>query len=260
MEQRIPNDEPLDRAMHPVLSGEKRVVLICSAMRSGSTMLKALLAVPSDVSDLPETNFQRYKGLKGLRRLAELSEEPVIVLKRPAWYHEVTFYPKLPHAVGIRGIALVRDVYDTVVSLKKMMFGRWAPYLGGACNRWLAEWYWAPITENLIELAEKQSDRVTQVRYEDILETPIRETARLFEFIGSQQAKGVDSYNPPEGYSWEWGSDDGGERIRSLKVHKPKERKRSNRRLWRVINTSERVIRVRERIGYPLRHDQPSPP
>ena len=243
---------------HPVLCGEKEVVLICSTMRSGSTLLKALLAVPPDVSDLPETNFQRYKGLKGLRRLAELGEEPVVVLKRPAWYHEVRFYPKLPHADHVKGVALLRDVYDTVVSLKKMMFGRWAPYLGGACNRWLADWYWAPITENLMTLAAEQPDRVRQVRYEDILENPFAETAQLFEFIGSEWQEGVDSYNPPEGYSWEWGSDDGGERIRSRKVHKPRKRQRNNQRLWRVITTSDRIIRLREQLGYPVQADHAS--
>lgn len=236
---------------HPVLRGEKEVVLICSAMRSGSTLLKALLAVPPDVSDLPETNFQRYKGLRGLRRLAELSTEPIVVLKRPAWYHEVRFYPKLPAVEHVRGIALVRDVYDTVASLKKMMFGRWAQYLGGVCNRWLADCYWAPVTENLLGLVNQQPEQVRQVRYEDLLENPFAETAELFRFIGSQWTGGVDSYNPPDDYSWEWGSDDGGERIRSLKVHKPKQRPRPNRRLWSVIANSKRITRLRSELGYP---------
>ena len=72
-------------------------------MRSGSTLLKALLAEAEDVSNLPEQNFQKFVGdAQAAETIARLDEHPIIVLKRPGWYNEVGNYPRCPKWMGSR--------------------------------------------------------------------------------------------------------------------------------------------------------------
>jgi len=226
---------------------DKTAVLILSTMRSGSTLLKALLATAPDVSDLPEINFQKYRKPEKLNRL---SAEPIMVLKRPAWFNETHSYPKLPPFPGLKKIVLVRDVYETVESLRKMVFRKAAGKLDGAGNRFLAGFYWRRVTENLLALTEAGDPDTLLVKYEELTADPIRQTARLFRFIGSEQAEGTDRYSPPS-YEWKWGRDDGGKVIQTLRVRAPKPTTYINEVLLRVIRNSAGLAALRAQLGYP---------
>lgn len=223
-------------------------VCIASTMRSGSTLLKALLAVPDDVSDLPEFNFQGLRGEAGLRRVREQSDKPIVVMKRPAWFHEVDAYPRLPDLPGCRAILLVRDVYDTVLSLRKMVFRKTEPWTGELGSGWLAHRYWAGVMRNLLALRGR--DDCLFLRYEDLVANPVKETAALFRFIGSAQCEGVSSYNPP-GHAWRWGRDDGGAVIQSLTVRPPKPQAYARRSLLRILCANPKTLALREELGYP---------
>ncbi len=230
------------------VEASKRVVLILSTMRSGSTLLKALMASADDVSDLPETNFQSF-GPDDRARVGALSDRPIVLMKRPAWFHEIRRYPILPKLPNVRSLVLVRDVYETVRSLRIMMFRKAAPAFEGLCNRFLAETYWAGVTERLVDLAEHGGASFRLVRYEDLTRNPVAETAALFRFIGSEQKEGIASYKPSE-HPWRWGRDDGGEVIRSLEVRPPRPTDYANSHLLNVISRSPRIASLRSRLGY----------
>lgn len=218
-------------------------------MRSGSTLLKALLATAPDVSDRPEVNFQRYRSKRRQNQLAELAPEPIVLLKRPAWFNELHTYPRLPPGLACRKIVLVRDVYETTESVRKMVFRGGTARLKGVGNRFFADVYWRRITEKLLALFEADSTDTLLVRYEDLTARPIEETARMFRFIGSQQTQGTDCYNPP-GYAWKWGRDDGGEVIQNLTVRPPQPADYSNRALLRMVQGSAGITDLRRRLGY----------
>jgi len=229
---------------------DKTIVLILSTMRAGSTLLKSLLGSASDVSNIPEVNFQKYKYPGAYRQMAALSEEPIVVLKHPAWVYEVRSYPRLPPYPCVKKIVLTRDVYDTVSSIRRMLFGRYAQLLQRFANRLWAERYWCRVHENMLSLDIEHSSYTTWVRYEDILLNPVNETERLFNFIGSEQKEGIASYNQPEKHTWKWGQDDGSERIRTLQVQPPRPGSYDNISLLRTIEHSPRICALRERLGY----------
>lgn len=229
---------------------DKTIVLILSAMRTGSTLLKALLAVAPDVSNLPETNFQRYTGPHDFKKMRDLSRERIVVLKRPSWFNELTTYPHLPPFPRIKKIVLIRDVYETVRSLHKMVFRGLAPHFPSCGHRFLAERYWTATYENLLALEEHDQEQFIRVRYESLVQNPVEETARLFEFIGSEQPEGVRAYSPPSSFQWKWGSDDGGAKIQTLEVQAPKPTQYTNTSLVRIIEASERILHLRKKLGY----------
>ena len=63
---------------------------------------------------------------------------PFAVLKRPAWYHEVFSYPRLPAVDSVKAIILVRDIYETIVSLRQMTFGKLATRMAPLVNGFLS--------------------------------------------------------------------------------------------------------------------------
>jgi hypothetical protein len=230
---------------------DRRVVVLLSTMRAGSTLLKALLAEADDVSNLPEINFQRFQShSRSWQQIARLHRNPIIVLKRPAWYHEVLSYPRLPAVESVRAIILVRDVYETIVSLRQMTFGKLATLMAPLVNSYLVQ-YWARVTERLGNLDDELGDNASVVRYEDLVMDPIETTRALFAFIGSRRAAGVESYREPKTFQWQWGQDDGGPKIRSLRVQPPKAHDYEDRALLEVILRSQRVQRVRAHLAYP---------
>lgn len=194
------------------------VVCIMSSMRSGSTLLKSLIATAPDTSDLPEINFIEYKWYNRWK-INLLSKADIIVMKYPRAFHHIK-YPVLPKIGGLKKIFLVRDVFGTVQSLDKMLR---LPNVT-IDKKWtlkeLANTYWYETNANLIKLLEENGNDLLLVRYEDLISNPIATTKIVFEFIGSKQLKGVDTYSKPENYEWKWGSDDGGELIKSLKVQR----------------------------------------
>lgn len=220
-------------------------------MRSGSTLLKALLAEADDVSNLPESNFQKFSGKSNARPLIELlADESIILMKRPAWYTECRSYPRLPDVSHLKIILLTRDVYDTVQSCRKMTFWKAQGLASSFADHWLVNRYWCSITKSLLRCFEDESLDTTLIRYEDLTEQPIEETRRLFQFIGSQQAEGVDTYSPPENFKWRWGRDDGSSNIRSLKVQPSNNKPKDNQRLWEIIENSSEVMELRKELKY----------
>lgn len=230
----------------------RTLAVIASTMRSGSTLLKALLQQAPDVSRLNEVDFQPFArpGADG-SRLWELDPRPILLLKRPAWYHETGTYPRLPDVVPRRVILLVRDCQGTVESLRKMTFGPLAGPASLLVDRWLARGYWAKVTGRLADLADAGGEDFRLVRYEDLVSRPIDVTAGLFRWLGSAQQSGVDQYQPPTGGGWRWGRDDNSPRIRTLKVQAPRDRGHDNGRLTRLIRREKAIGLVRSRLGYP---------
>ncbi len=230
----------------------KSVVVLLSTMRSGSTLLKALLAQAPDVSDLPETDFQRFADGGDPAALEALSAAPILLLKRPAWFNEVARYPRLPEVPGLRRIVLVRDAYENLLSLRRMMF-RHLPFLvrTGLGNRFLGQRYWLGVNQRLVTLAAADPATTRLVRYEDVLRDPVGETAKLFAFMGSAQRDGVSSYGKPDGYEWKWGRDDGGEKIKSLQVQPPRPPVYDDPKLLAAIKDSAALQRLRQELRYP---------
>lgn len=226
------------------------IVVIASTMRSGSTLLKALLAEADDVLNLPETHFQNQRVVDRILRNHGQSMPPIKVLKKPAWYQEAKRYPKLPEVDNLKTIALVRDVYETVVSLRKMTFGWFAKFTAPLVTSWLARRYWVNVTSSLIRLSQQNSKDVLLVRYEDVVANPIDQTRELYQFIGSCRTTGTNRYSPPNDYSWKWGSDDGSPNIKSLEVQPPREKKRDDKRLVQLLQNDESIMGLRSQLGY----------
>lgn len=237
----------MERLIQPETEDAARsVAVIASTMRSGSTLLKALLATAEDISDLPETNFQQFRGEQARQRILELATSRIVVLKRPAWYHESKCYPRLP-ATEVKAILLVRDVYETVKSLQKMTFRKAHAWFSPLVNSWLVG-YWANVMEQLLQLRGQANAKM--IRYEDLTEQPIACTAELFAFLGSSRHEGADAYGKPEHYDWKWGKDDGGPNIKTLKVQPPKRHGYEDKKLLRTILKSDRTLQVRQQLGY----------
>jgi hypothetical protein len=228
---------------------ERTIALELSVMRSGSTLLKALMAAAPDISSLPETNFQKFQSATAASEIASLCDERIVVLKRPAWFNETKRYPKLPNVPNAKRVILARDVHTTTASLRKMVFRKaesWAPR---SIDNWFANKYWAPVYANLLDRFPDDGTSNFWIRYEDLVQEPIEWTGKLFRFLGSDRAEGTDSYPPPQGYDWKWGSDDGGDKIKSLTVQAPKIPQSSLDILERVQGLPQ-VALVRARLGY----------
>jgi len=237
----------------PVKSTEssKQIVCLLSTMRSGSTLLKALMAEAPDISSLPEVNFQRYARLQHARRAIELLDpRRIILLKRPAWYNESRSYPKLPVLDNLKLIVLVRDVYDTVESCRKMTFRPLEKTVRRIADPWLAKSYWLPVTAHLLRIHDDPGCETCLVRYEDLLADPIDVTRNLFAFLGSEQTEGVATYRPPDDSAWRWGIDDNSPQIRSRQVQRPRFKRRHNRRLLNLVQTDPAIGRIRAQAGY----------
>lgn len=219
-------------------------------MRSGSTLLKALLAEAPDISNLPEKDFQKFcNDQHAMEKLQVLDEHPIIVLKRPGWYNEINRYPRLPKLEGMKTIFLVRDMYETVESLRKMTFRQLAPFVGSMVDGWLAKRYWYGINRSLLESHQDNSIDSYLIRYEDLTANPLVETRKLFQFVGSEQSLGVDTYSKPDDFRWRWGSDDNSDNIKSLKVQSRAPKPRTNARLNKLLEHSK-IAKLRSELGY----------
>jgi hypothetical protein len=240
----------------------RTLALIVSTMRSGSTLLKALLQEAPDVSRLSEVDFQRFArpGVDPDLMWA-LDERPILLLKRPAWYHEAGRYPRLPKTPSRRVILLVRDCLPAVESLRKMSLGPLGGIAAPLVNGWLARRYWGRVTASLLRLAESGGPDFRLVRYEDLLAAPVDVTRRLFGFLGSRQEAGVASYQSPAGKGWRWGIDDNSPAIRSMTVQAPRPKPATESGLSRLVEGDSRLTELRRRLGYLAGVDgQASPP
>ncbi len=230
----------------------KTYVFILSTMRSGSTLLKALLAEAPDVSNIPEFNFHKIKEAKHIRQLHKLSDHPILVLKKPAWFQEAYNYPKVPRVKNWRIIVLTRDVHHVVSSIRKMSFGGIEPVFPGFIDHWFANEYWSRVYRRIHRKFGPQRNlpNVTWIRYEDLITDPLSETKRLFEFIGSEKTEGTNRYSEPEDYNWRWGSDDGGPTIQTLQVQPPKPISDRKRDILERVTRYKRVSDIRTLLGY----------
>ncbi len=229
---------------------DRTIVIELSAMRSGSTLLKALMAAAPDISSLPEVNFAKFQSADAPQRIAALCPERIVVLKRPSWFHDARRYPTLPNVPHTRRLILARDVHTNVASLRKMVFRQLEPRLpSGPIDRWLAAKYWAPTYAGLLQRFPHDGRANFWLRYEDLVADPVSWTAQIFAFLGSARAEGVDSYPPPKDYQWKWGSDDGGDKIKSLKVQ-PNPIPRQAREILARVRHLPIVADTRHRLGY----------
>lgn len=228
----------------------KTFVFILGTMRSGSTLLKALLAEARDVSNLPEIRLRCYRsyGKYALYyNLSKLSRKRIIVIKFPAWIYCLE-YP-LIKINNARVIILFRDSCDIVMSIQNM-FKITFPKNKNIKIKELVN-YWCRVYENILDNKElMNNNKVVFLKYEDLLKDPKKITKRLFAFISSKQRWGVDSYKQPDNYKWEWKFDDAGDRIKSLRVQeKTKYDENQRREVLKIINSSAKTASLMIRLN-----------
>lgn len=199
----------------------KQVVFIASSMRSGSTLLKALLGQGEDVSHLSESYFSRIDLPEPLLRYYQYFDvyrkcrSKIIVLKTPAWFQNYSNYPRLPD-FPVKLIILVRHPSGVLASLKE-----WTHIIEGDFGPKTEDDYKQYIFNVNKALArayfERGADSVLLVSYEELISRPIEVTKSLFQFVGSVQKEGVDTYTQGDAL-WEWGVDDGSPTIKKGQV------------------------------------------
>jgi len=226
--------------------------VLLSTMRSGSTLVKALIGSAPDIAHLPETNFRKILSSRAEREALEAAHpERILLLKRPAWFHETRSYPVVPENLPCRRVLLIRDVYETVRSVGRMLGGKTFDRFPGLWGqKWIARRYWAPVTRNLLEHYRLRPEDSLLIRYEDVLSAPEEKTLRIFRFLGSEQWEGIRSYESPENFRWKWGSDDGSPRIKSRTVLPPRELGEKDQQRKQLIAGLPEIQKIREAAGF----------
>jgi hypothetical protein len=218
-------------------------------MRTGSTLLKALLAQGKNVSHLPEIDLLQYnKHSPGEinKKLKALSPEHYLVIKRPAPYNWQNYPPLVVEKS--KKIILFRNPHDTIRSLHRMISA--VPDSPHRSHEFLLD-YWVNVNEKLLSVFPKDRPDVAYVRYEDLVENPIKVTEGIFRFLGLSSQKGVSTYERPNDFSWTWGSDDQGDKINSLRVQPPGQQE-VDPILKELIVADPRVLEIVSRLGYRL--------
>lgn len=220
---------------------KENFVFILSSMRSGSTLLKALLATRKDISNLPEIHFSQIENIS--------DSSAIKVIKAPAYYNEFDNYPgKID--IDVKIIVLIRNPYDTIMSLKKMN-----KEVGISENSSLNSFqtlfsYWYYLYINIFDEISNNKNNIIVIRYEELVTNPIQITHSIFKFIKCQDSIGTDEYDFPKNYKWKWGKDDGGELIKKLKV-KDFKRNRDKKELINLLKHNEdRILELLKLYGY----------
>ncbi len=217
-----------------------------SAQRSGSTLIKALLAVAPDVSHLSEVPFHRY-GRFNSWQLKSLADEPIMVFKKPSWPGEKD-YPSIPPVGDYRIILLIRHPYETLVSTGKMLERLEPDFWSRWSYKSMLYDYWLPTYEGMIAKGLPDLPNATTIRYEDLTAQPKQETKRLFKFIQSSRTDGTDTYERLS-KGWAYMQDDASPFIKSLKVQ-TRIKQRMDHDLLHMINAEPRVKAVLDSLGY----------
>ena len=215
-------------------------VLIYSSIRSGSTLLKALLATRSDVTNLPEVDFNIAPAL------AQYIPNKITVFKKPNFKFN---YPALPGNFDYKMIVLIRNPYDTILSIYKA-FLETKPELTFNLTEEIMVEQWSNLYEQINTKFYDTKNEKLVVLYEKLIQDPIGETNNLFEFIGSQNTKGVDTYCFPKNFQWEWGRDDGGDTIKTLQVQNNLNKKRENSCLINAIKQNRKAQNLLQYYRY----------
>jgi hypothetical protein len=220
----------------------KRFIFILSSVRAGSTLLKALLAEAEGVSHLEEIDFAKYSNntFDFYRQVYGLNDNHILVLKHP----EQPMKPLWPFSPRFKAIVLVRDVYAVVKSMERMYKDR---KVKGMTKQQAVE-YWYQTYTQILKSVQDCPYPVWTIRYEELVEDPKRITENLFYFIGSPRP-GTDQYQKPTEYEWKWGSDDGGAKIKTLKVS-DEAMPQDDYELLEMIEKSPKVMGLRRRLGY----------
>lgn len=232
-----PDPQPLRRWQQMVrgwfahyMRPPKTFIFCLSPMRSGSTLLKALLGQAPDIAHLPEYDFQRYHRhpLRWYHHAARQSPLPRLLFKLPAPVRECTRYPLLPlpstlPRAHFHYLVLVREPAPTIASLLKMHAEQQILTDFSAAD-WLA--YWGATYTSILRYLETlrqhtPAPSIRFVHYEQLVANPLATTRDLFAWLGSAQQEGVAIYTPPDGGTWRWGKDDAGTKIHSAQVQRP---------------------------------------
>jgi len=223
----------------------KKIVVVLSSMRSGSTLLKSLMGQAQDVSLLDEFHFIPYANHNKYffyQLVAGLSDKPIVVLKKP--FNNVTehlpLYGKTPLA-DVLTIVLYRHPYETLLSLKAIQRRKnYSIFSNEECIK-----YWCDTYEAIFNNVDTSRDTLF-VQYEKLTSQPAEQTRRIFEFIGSTQRGGVQGYGE---YAWQSGQDDDSDKIRSGSIHKAESAMpEADPQLYAAIKNSARVADLLNRI------------
>lgn len=215
---------------------KKKIVLILSSMRSGSTLLKALLGEAEDTCHINEFDFQKnqskYITYFDIYRFTFLY--PIAILKQPSNYDNFKSYPNYPN-IPHKKIILVRSPLYTINSLINMN----TVLKNHKTLSFLME-YWANTYINLFKYTEDSNS--TEVHYHTLTHNPKKITQNLFSFIGSSQKNGTETYSAPK-KGWKWGYDDGGDVIQLKKVV-PNNVKVKNLKILNEIRTNKEILYI----------------
>lgn len=174
--------ERLDRGVGPIVD-PLAAAFVVGCGNSGTTLVAARLGNHPAVLVIPsETNVfepRRSLGRARARLEAAMGEARAagrthLVEKTPKHVHAVARFRRLlPEA---RVVAVVRNPFDTCLSMRKRVSGRGWGGLDYAIERWLID--------NRAVLALRGDPLASEVRYERLTADPEAELARLLGFLG----------------------------------------------------------------------------
>lgn len=216
-----------------------KYVFIIGSMRSGSTLLKALLSTREEISDLPEIPFNSALLLNNIK--------PIVVVKSPAYYFDCN-YPVLPSISSMK-LLIIRKPYDTIMSLQNMNTTVTPESVEVLNNETLLLDYWIMIYKNILKKIGLNATDTMVVRYEDLVRDSVFTTHNIFKFIKCSNTRGTNRYSAPTDYKWAWGKDDGGAIIKTLTVQNVKRMER-NLRLESLITANIEVRDILRQYGY----------
>ena len=180
------------------------------------------------------------------RSASEMADERIIVLKCPFWTDETprTDIRQMTQS-WMRNIALVRSGPAVCTSIERMFRERSKPEMPIAS---LVD-YWCTATSYVLDHILPLENTIL-VRYEDLVLEPEQQTYGVFQFVGSTQNKGVATYHAPSEFNWQWGLDDAGSQIKTLRVQRNSPV--INENVLHAFHQNERAKELMTRIGYQL--------
>ena len=229
---------------------DKQIVCILCVRRSGSTLLKALLGVAEDVSHIPEVflcelDWSSKERETTIGYLENLAPERIVVIKNVIW-PEYPLDLKNILCLKPRVIFLRRDVVRSAMSLVKVGEDNHSTIKFESWDE--AKDHWMGGNEIILRFIEESGILHFNVKYEDIVMDSINTTREVFEFIGSRRKDGTSIYC--NNYGWKWGTDDGGELIKTLKVQKNKKPITIPMEVLEKWEKNRELMELRKKLGY----------